>query len=111
MISVSLSAGAAQIEADDKIGKLVRRADEALYAAKLGGRNRSLSSRWGDLPFGDQRATQAANSAHDSRTFTLADADAAETASELSQAQVAGARIAERLQRMVEEESRRLVKR
>lgn len=40
VIRVSLSAGAGQIAADDKIGKLVRRSDEALYAAKLGGRNR-----------------------------------------------------------------------
>lgn len=39
-ISVSLSAGASQILPEEKIGKLVRRADEALYAAKLGGRNR-----------------------------------------------------------------------
>lgn len=39
-ILVSLSAGAAQIMPEEKIGKLVRRADEALYAAKLGGRNR-----------------------------------------------------------------------
>ena len=39
-IVVTLSAGASQILPEEKIGKLVRRSDEALYAAKLGGRNR-----------------------------------------------------------------------
>lgn len=40
VIPVTLSGGVSQIASDDKIGKLVRRSDEALYAAKLGGRNR-----------------------------------------------------------------------
>ena len=40
VIPVTLSGGVAQIAGDDKIGKVVRRSDEALYAAKLGGRNR-----------------------------------------------------------------------
>lgn len=38
-------------------------------------------------------------------------ADASQTANELSQAQAADSKIADRLQRIVEEESRRLVRR
>lgn len=40
VIPVTISGGTARITVDDKIGKLVRRSDEALYAAKLDGRNR-----------------------------------------------------------------------
>lgn len=40
VIPVTISGGLARITHDEKIGKLVRRSDEALYAAKLGGRNR-----------------------------------------------------------------------
>lgn len=39
-IPVTISSGVARILGDERIGKLVRRADEALYSAKLGGRNR-----------------------------------------------------------------------
>ncbi len=39
-ISITISAGVARIMSDERIGKLVRRADEALYSAKTGGRNR-----------------------------------------------------------------------
>ncbi len=40
VIPVTLSGGIAEIAGDDKLGRVVRRSDEALYAAKLGGRNR-----------------------------------------------------------------------
>ncbi|MCA9180343.1 MAG: GGDEF domain-containing protein, partial [Planctomycetales bacterium] len=104
VISVSISAGAAQIEADDKIGVLVRRADEALYAAKLGGRNRVYRYDGTMCHLVTKGATRAAEQS------SLA-ADASQTANELSQAQAADSKIADRLQRIVEEESRRLVRR
>lgn len=110
VISVSLSAGAAQIAGDDTIGKLVRCADEALYAAKLGGRNRVYLHDDTLCHLVTKGATRAANPAQASEQLPLA-ADATETAKELSQAQAAGSIIADRLQRIVEEESRRLVRR
>lgn len=39
-ISVAISSGLARVIGDERIGKLVRRADEALYSAKKVGRNR-----------------------------------------------------------------------
>ena len=39
-ISITISSGVARILSDERIGKLVRRSDEALYSAKTGGRNR-----------------------------------------------------------------------
>jgi diguanylate cyclase len=39
-IPVTLSCGVSRILSEDRVGKLVRRADEALYSAKMGGRNR-----------------------------------------------------------------------
>ena len=40
MISITISSGVARITSEERIGKLVRRSDEALYSAKVGGRNR-----------------------------------------------------------------------
>lgn len=40
IIPVTISVGVAQIQPDERPGKVMRRADEALYAAKTGGRNR-----------------------------------------------------------------------
>jgi diguanylate cyclase len=39
-IPVTMSCGVSRILSEDRVGKLVRRADEALYSAKMGGRNR-----------------------------------------------------------------------
>ena len=39
-ISITVSTGVARIMSDEKLGKIVRRSDEALYSAKMGGRNR-----------------------------------------------------------------------
>lgn len=39
-IPVTMSCGVSRILSDERVGKLVRRADEALYSAKMGGRNR-----------------------------------------------------------------------
>jgi diguanylate cyclase len=39
-IPVTISSGVARIVSEERIGKLVRRSDEALYSAKMGGRNR-----------------------------------------------------------------------
>lgn len=100
VISVSLSGGVATVEADDKIGKLVRRADEALYAAKLGGRNRIykhdgtichlVTKVPSDSPAKPPQSPNSESGAAEKRV-----------ASEHS------ARIHERLQRILEEESRR----
>ena len=39
-IPITISCGVSKITQDDRLGNLVRRSDEALYAAKMGGRNR-----------------------------------------------------------------------
>ena len=39
-IPMTISSGIATINAEERTGKLVRRSDEALYSAKMGGRNR-----------------------------------------------------------------------
>ena len=101
-LSVTISAGASEIGLDDMVGNLVRRADEALYASKLAGRNRvHLHDRTLCL------------------LVTKAGAIAAASPSEIDAPTPAQSRVDEntqtraqqRLSRIVEEESRRLASR
>jgi diguanylate cyclase len=90
IIPVTLSAGVSPILADEKIGKLVRRADEALYAAKSAGRNRVFSHDGRNL----QQVTPGSGGGPASQN------QSDETRSLESKVQ-------QRLQRIVEEESKR----
>lgn len=94
VIPVTLSGGVAQITGDDKIGKLVRRSDEALYAAKLGGRNRIYLN---DGNVCRLVTKQPPTMARDLR------ADAVPSLAE----QNSTSRIQERIKRIVEEESKK----
>ncbi len=99
IIQISLSAGSSQISPDDKIGKLVRRSDEALYAAKLGGRNRVYLH---DGTMCRLITKVAPAGAMTSTSVASASIAAPESKDALQQ------RLQDRLKRIVEEESRRL---
>lgn len=104
VISVTLSAGVSRIDADDKIGNLVRRADEALYAAKLGGRN-CVYLHDGAICRLITKATNAPAST--AAAATAPTPTLAETQEEFEKM----SKMQERLKRIVEDESQRMVER
>ncbi len=93
-ISVTLSAGASQILPEEKIGKLVRRSDEALYASKMGGRNR--------VYLHDGQTCVLVTKAAGGGLLAPSNEVEAKEVGELE------SRVQQRLQRIVEEESRRI---
>jgi diguanylate cyclase len=101
-IDVTLSGGISTIQSGERIGQLVRRADEALYASKLGGRNRvHLHDGLLCRLVTKVAAPPAAPAEVDSvRTTEVQNA----TIDEIG-------RIQERLQRIVKEESQRMAQR
>jgi diguanylate cyclase len=104
VISVTLSAGVSRIAADDKIGTLVRRADEALYAAKLGGRN-CVYMHDGTICRSMTKQAVAAVKPHAPIEIdNLSPAEAQREFDKLT-------RMQERLKRIVEDETQRMVER
>jgi diguanylate cyclase len=96
VIPVTLSAGAAQVEGDDQVSTVIARSDEALYAAKLSGRNRVYLHDRNICRLVTKTAptTTAARDLRTSGARNVAEEDSHR-------------RIQERLARIVEEESRR----
>jgi diguanylate cyclase len=105
-IPVTLSGGVAMINDDcERIGKLVRRSDEALYASKLGGRNRI---HWHDgvvCHLVTRRSPGGAPQVH-SAPRAQAAAGAASVATTPAEAD-AESRVQQRLEKIVQEETRR----
>ena len=107
VISVLLSAGSAEIQSGDTIGSLVRRADEALYAAKKGGRNRIYRHTGMNCIMVTRQSAPSAPS-----SLTQPAEDVPQASSDVQdRAQLATTKVTERLQRIVEEESQRLIQR
>ncbi len=98
-IPVTISCGVSSVSAGDRIGNVVRRADEALYASKLGGRNR-VHLHDGTIC---QLITKVAMQAPPTNDHQSA-AERRDTAENESKVQ-------QRLRRIVEEESRRILDR
>lgn len=100
-VPVTTSGGVAEIQVDDKVGNVVRRSDEALYASKLGGRNR--------VHLHDSQicrlVTQIAKVPSDAAKVF------APTATEARAESRSQSRVNERLERIVADESRRILDR
>lgn len=99
-ITVTLSGGVAQIQPSERIPQLLQRADEALYASKLGGRNRvhlhdgAICRLVTKVPVEETQVDPSRLSPEESR-----------------QQNTAKSKIQERLQRIVLEESKRVTER
>lgn len=122
VIGVSLSGGAAEVQSQDKISNLVRRADEALYAAKTRGRNRVyrhdsvqcilVTQQPADLAAPDALADTPPAAEANAEVDLATDSEQFQLNGELQEpSHTATAKVAARLQRIVEEESQRLIQR
>jgi diguanylate cyclase len=102
IIPVTLSGGVAQVASGERIGALVRRADEALYASKVGGRNR--------IHLHDGQVCKLITLVVDSHDAGKPSIPAIPPEVQAEADNVAS-RIQQRLRRIVEEESQRFVER
>jgi diguanylate cyclase len=117
-IPITISCGVSKIGSDERLGNLIRRSDEALYAAKMGGRNR-VYIHDGTLcrPFGNpgppiqSKPTPvqplpgdgaAAQESLESKPSEIVDAS-------LSQHAPVNHRLQRRLEKLLEDESKRTV--
>lgn len=101
-IKVTLSCGISQVSNNERIGTMVRRADEALYASKTGGRNR--------VHLHDGQACRLVTSVGNS-PVPIRPLAPVVSADMQQQADMMTAKIQQRLRRIVEEESQRVAER
>jgi diguanylate cyclase len=101
-IDITLSGGIGQVVSGERVGQLVRRSDEALYASKLGGRNRIHLHDGTLCHLVTKVAPSSAANSEAANSLSVESHD--ESIDEIS-------RIQERLHRIVKEESQRLAER